>query len=210
VENRYALLFCSAMAPPRVIEPALLFVRRILSLASLVSLAAGTFGCAGYHLGPVKPAAMAQVRTLAVPAFKNNTLEPRLEVLLANVLIKQLQQDGTYHVVSEKDADAVVLCTVDKLDRQPARSVRNNASKGILADFYQTSEFTLDLVLKVDVQEKSTGKSVFKREVRGTSSFFVSSSNPLTADVNRDERQAISQAAEDASVRLTSYLSEGW
>jgi hypothetical protein len=198
------------MAPARVTGSALPLVRGLLSVASVVLLAASNSGCAGYHLGPVKPTAMAQVRTLAVPAFKNNTLEPRLEVLLANVLIKQLQQDGTYRIASEKDADAVVLCTVDKLDRQPARSVRNNASKGILADFYQTSEFTLDLVLKVDVQEKGTGKSLLKREVRGTSSFFVSSANPLTADVNRDERQAISQAAEDASVRLTSYLSEGW
>jgi hypothetical protein len=198
------------MAPARVTGSALPLVRGLLSVASVVLLAASNSGCAGYHLGPVKPAAMAQVRTLAVPAFRNNTLEPRLEVLLANVLIKQLQQDGTYRIASEKDADAVVLCTVDKLDRQPARSVRNNASKGILADFYQTSEFTLDLVLKVDVQEKGTGKSLLKREVRGTSSFFVSSANPLTADVNRDERQAISQAAEDASVRLTSYLSEGW
>ena len=198
------------MAPARVTGSALPLVRGLLSVASVVLLAASNSGCAGYNLGPVKPAAMAQVRTLAVPAFRNNTLEPRLEVLLANVLIKQLQQDGTYRIASDKDADAVVLCTVDKLDRQPARSVRNNASKGILADFYQTSEFTLDLVLKVDVQEKGTGKSLLKREVRGTSSFFVSSANPLTADVNRDERQAISQAAEDASVRLTSYLSEGW
>ena len=198
------------MAPARVTDSAFLLVRRLFCVASVVLLAASNSGCAGYHLGSVKPAALAQVRTLAVPAFKNNTLEPRLEVLLANVLIKQIQQDGTYRIASEKDADAVVLCTVDKLDRQPARSVRNNASKGILADFYQTSEFTLDLVLKVDVQEKGTGKSLLKREVRGTSSFFVSSAHPLTADVNRDERQAISQAAEDASVRLTSYLSEGW
>ena len=208
--RRNAFLFCSDMVPTRATDSAFFPVRWGLSVAAVVLLAASSSGCAGYHLGPVKPAAMAQVRTLAVPAFKNNTLEPRLEVLLANVLIKQIQQDGTYRIVSEKDADAVVLCTVEKLDRQPARSVRNNSSKGILADFYQTSEFTLDLVLKVDVQEKGTGKSLFKREVRGTSSFFVSSANPLTADVSRDERQAIPQAAEDASVRLTSYLSEGW
>lgn len=181
-----------------------------LSLAFVGVCAVGVSGCAGYHLGPVKPAAMAQVRTLAVPAFKNNTLEPRLEVLLANVLIKQIQQDGTYRVASEQDADAVVHCTVEKLDRQPARSVRNDAAKGISADFYQTSEFTLDLVLKVEVIEKNSGKKLFAREVRGTSSFFVSSANPLTADVNRDEHQAVPQAAEDAAVRLTSYLAEGW
>ncbi|NBV87058.1 MAG: hypothetical protein EBS01_12540, partial [Verrucomicrobia bacterium] len=105
---------------------------------------------------------------------------------------------------------AVVSCTIEKLDRQPARSVRNDSQKGISADFYQTSEFTLELVLRVEVREKASGKTLLNREVRGNSSFFVSSENPLTADVNRDERQAVPLAAEDAAVRITSYLSEGW
>jgi hypothetical protein len=34
--------------------------------------------------------------------------------------------------------------------------------------------------------------------------------NSRVANVNRDERQAIPQAAEEAAIRLTSYLSEGW
>jgi hypothetical protein len=87
----------------------------------------------------------------------------------------------------------------------------------VQSDFFQTSEYTLSLLLKVKVVQRSTGKILSEREVRGNSSFFVSSSNSLPADtnarvanVNRDERQAIPQAAEDAAVRLTSYLSEGW
>ncbi len=185
-------------------------LRMLLFVATGIVVVCGEVGCAGYRLGSIKPQAFAQVRTLAVPACKNNTLQPRLEVLMANVLIKQIQQDGTYQIAPEKDADAVVLCTIEKLDRQPARSVRNDSQKGISADFYQTSEFTLDLVLRVEVRDKSSGKTLLNREVRGSSSFFVSSENPLTADVNRDERQAVPLAAEDAAVRITSYLSEGW
>jgi hypothetical protein len=152
---------------------------------------------------------MKEVHTLAVPAFKNLTLEPRVEVMLANSVIKQLQQDGTYKISSEKESDAIVEGTLERIERTPAR--------GVHTDFYQTSEYTLTLLLKVKVVQRSTGKTLSEREVRGNSSFFVSSSSAMSAEigsrvanVNRDERQAIPQAAEDAAVRLTSYLSEGW
>jgi hypothetical protein len=178
-------------------------------LAGLVAAPLLFGGCAGYHLGPVKPSKMRDVHTLAVPAFKNMTLEPRVEVMLANTVIKQIQQDGTYKIASEHDSDAVVLGTIERIERTPAR--------GVQRDFFQTSEYTLSLVLSVKVQERSTGRTLSEREVRGNSSFFVSSSNSLSAEVNarvanvnRDERQAIPLAAEDAAIKLTSYLSEGW
>ncbi len=180
------------------------------SLGLLASVLVCFSGCAGYHVGPVKPAAMRQVRTIAVPAFKNSTLEPRLEILVANALIRQLQQDGTYKVTSERDADAILEGTIERIDRIPARGVRNDSSLGILADFYQTSEFTLNLALKINVIEKNSGKTLASKAVSGTASFFVSGANPRTANVNRDERQAVPQAAEDAATQITSYLSEGW
>lgn len=181
-------------------------------------------GCAGYHVGPVKPAVMSQVRTIAVPSFKNYTLEPRLEVLVANALIRQLQQDGTYKITSERDADAIVEGSIERIERLPARGVRKGNNTP--ADFYQTSEFTLNLVLSVKVLEKNSGKTLYFKSFSGKSSFFVSSTNSAiapattpatatnvntrTANVNRDERQAIPQAAEDAAQQITSYLSEGW
>ena len=33
---------------------------------------------------------------LQYPTFKNRTLVPRIEVLVTDTVIKQLQQDGTY------------------------------------------------------------------------------------------------------------------
>jgi hypothetical protein len=174
-------------------------------------LTSGVFlgGCVGYRLGPAKPASMKEVHTLAVPAFKNMTLEPRVEVMLANCVIKQLQQDGTYRISSENDSDAIVQGTLERIERTPSR--------GIQRDFYQTSEYTLSLVLRIKVIQRSTGKTISERELHGNSSFFVTSSNSMSpqinarvANVNRDERQAIPQAAEDAAIRLASYLSEGW
>ncbi len=57
---------------------------------------------------------------------------------------------------------------------------------------------------------RATGKEIDARTVNGTTSFFVSGSNTIAADVNQDERQAFPIAAEDLAIRLVSQLSEGW
>lgn len=158
-------------------------------------------GCAGYQLGSIKPKLMREVKTIAVSNFRNETLEPRVEVLLATALIKQIQQDGTYRVGNEKDADAILEGTLEELQRRPARSVRGNV--------LQTREYTLILRVRYRVTDRA-GRELDHRNVTGQTSFFVSGSDTIAADVNQDERQAIPLAAEDLAVRLVSQISEGW
>jgi hypothetical protein len=159
-------------------------------------------GCAGYKIGPIQPKFMEGIRTIAVPTFHNETLEPRVEVLLATGLIKQIQQDGTYQVASEKDADAIVQGTLMAIRRRPARSVRSNT--------LQTKEYTLELKCQFTVTNRATGAILDQETINGYTSFFVTGSDNGTADVNQDERQAIPLAAEDLAVQYVSHLSEGW
>lgn len=172
---------------------------RLTFLLPLVAVLLG--GCAGYHVGPIKPKTMREVKTIAVPTFKNDTLEPRVEVLLANAVIKQIQQDGTYKVVAERDADAILEGNLEEILRRPSRSVRGNV--------LQTREFTLVLRLRYRVTDRS-GRVLEQRAVNGQTSFFVSGTDSLAGDVNQDERQAFPLAAEDAAVHLVSQISEGW
>jgi Lipopolysaccharide-assembly len=169
----------------------------------LAALAAFTLaGCAGYQAGPIKPTPMAKVSTIAVQNFKNNTLEPRVEVLLANGIIKQIQEDGTYKIARENVADAVLEGTLEEIERRPARSVRGNV--------LLTREYELLVRIRYKVTNRVTGEQLEGRTVSGRTSFFVSGSNALAADVNQDERQALPLAVEDAGIRLVSQISEGW
>ncbi len=58
-------------------------------------------GCAGYRIGEVKPHYLESIRTIAIPTFRNETFQPRVEILLTNTVIKQLQQDGTFQITTE-------------------------------------------------------------------------------------------------------------
>jgi len=170
---------------------------------SLLPLAALLFtGCLGYHLGPVKPKYMAGFNSVSIPTFKNNTLRDRVEVMLANALIKQIQQDGTYQVKDSDDADVIIKGTLTNVGRAPARSVFGNV--------LLTEEYLLVVRCRFDAYKRSTGELIDHRELQGQTTFFVNGSVSIAADVNSQERQALPLAAEDLMIRYVSLLTEGW
>ena len=173
------------------------------SLATLFCLA--LTGCLGYHVGPVKPYYLRDVHTIAVPTFKNRTLVPRIEVLVTDTVIKQLQQDGTFQIVNGDRADATLTGEVSRIYRTPARSVSGN--------ILQTSEFSLALSVRYSLTGKN-GEQLGASEAVGTTSFFVSSGattgNITNGDVTTNERQALPLATEDLATRLVAQISEGW
>lgn len=153
-------------------------------------------GCLGYHLGPAKPIVLRDVHAIAVPVFENKTLLPRIEVLITDSVIKQLQQDGTYRISNENNADAILKAEITEISRAPARSVRGN----VLA----TTEFNLVMHVKYKLETPSGTVLMPSTDVIGTTSFFVGT------DVTTDERQALPLAAEELAIHLVTQLSEGW
>jgi outer membrane lipopolysaccharide assembly protein LptE/RlpB len=152
-------------------------------------------GC-GYKLGEIRPTPMRSVKDLSVPTFKNNTYEPRIEVLFADTLLKRLQQDGSYRIVNSDQAHAILNCTITKVDRNPLRSVQNN----VLA----TSEFGLTVQVRYDVVDQKTGAILMSGSAVGRTSFFSGN------DLQTIERQAISNAAADLASNIAAQITEGW
>jgi outer membrane lipopolysaccharide assembly protein LptE/RlpB len=163
--------------------------------ALLLSVLLVLSGC-GYKLGEIRPTPMRSVRTLAVPTFKNNTYESRIEVLFADTLVKQLQQDGTYQIVNTAQADAIVNCTIESIERGSLRSVQSN----VLA----TSEFSLIVNARYEVVDQRTGIILMQGTAQGRTSFFSGN------DLQTLERQGLSNAAADLSQNIATRLTEGW
>ncbi len=151
--------------------------------------------CAGYQLGSGKPQKMANVKKLAVPTFKNDTLEPRLEVLVTNALIKKLQLDGAYQIVPVNEADAVVKATVTEIQRSQFRSSRNNTLR--------TSELLMGLIVRYTVEDNA-GTQLMAGQSQGSSNIVLDPNIQLT------ERQALADASERLSINMASALTEGW
>ncbi|MEO8440129.1 MAG: LptE family protein [Spartobacteria bacterium] len=168
-------------------------MKKLLGAALLV-LSLG--GCAGYHVGPIQPYYLRDVHSIAVPTFENKTLVPRIAVLITDTVIKQFQQDGTYRIKGDDEADAILKGEITRITRAPARSVRGN----VLA----TTEFNLALRVRYSLVDRSGKVLAPPIEVVGTTSFFVG------PDITSDEAQALPLAAEELAIRVVSQLSEGW
>ncbi|MEI8293344.1 MAG: LptE family protein [bacterium] len=165
------------------------------SLPAVLAAVFALSGC-GYKLGEIRPTPMRSVRQLSVPTFKNNTYEPRIEVLFADTLVKRLQQDGTYRIVNSGQADAILHCTIIKIDRNALRSVQN--------DVLATSEFGLTVYVRYEVVDQTTGANLMSGTVNGKTSFFSGN------DLQTIERQAFSNAAIDLANNLAAQVTEGW
>ncbi len=152
-------------------------------------------GCAGYTLNGSKPAKLAEVTKLYVPTFENETLEPRLSVLVTNTVIKQLQATGTYQIVKESEADATLKGTITTIDRSQWRAVRSNTLR--------TKELLARMKLNYRVVD-SGGTTLQRGRVQATS--YV----PLDTNWQTSERQLLSETAERMSVTLAGELSNGW
>ena len=166
-------------------------------------------GCLGYTIGPIKPHYLADVHTIAVPVFKNETLIPQIDVLVTDSVIKQFQQDGTFKIGTEGNSDAVLKAEISRISRAPARSLEGNV--------LSTTEFNLVMRVKYKLVGRD-GKTIgTPNEVTGTTSFFRDmetapngSPGTIGGDVVMEERQAIPLAAEELANHLVTQLSEGW
>lgn len=172
-----------------------LFRRSVLLLA-LTGILGGLVSCAGYKLGAVKPSALADIRSMAIPPFKNATQEPKISVLISNTVIGQMQRDGTYTIASVDNADAVLRGTITQIDKRPLRGART--------DVLKTREMEVIVVVEFVVEDLGTGGEIDRGSVTGRSNIF------LDPNVQLSERQAIQNAAEKLANTLTSRLTEGF
>ena len=167
--------------------------RRSFSL-NLASLALS--GCAGYTLGPTKPANLTKIRRIAVPTFVNDTLEPRLQVITTNTIIKRLQMDGAYEIVSRDQADAILKGVILTVERRQARFARNES--------LASRELRINLRVQFELEERVTGIILLKGAAVGTSNIIIGTDFAIA------ETQALADAAERLSISLVSQLTTGW
>jgi hypothetical protein len=162
-----------------------------LALVALLSLAS----CAGYAPGVNKPKQLAAVTKLAVPTFKNDTLQPRLEVLVTDSVIKQLQIAGTYKIVPVSEADAVLYGVIEDITSRQYRAHRNNTIR--------TSQLLVGLIVKYEVKDVN-GEVLLKGQPRALSTLILDPNYQVT------KQQALADAASRLGENLSIEITEGW
>ena len=151
-------------------------------------------GCVGYVAGPTNglPAGSRSVR---VEFFGNETLEPRLVVAVNRALKRNLQQDGTYTLETQGEADIVV-------SGQLTEFLRNGISY-TPGDSLVVQDYTMQLTARIKVSDRTSGKVVYEGDVTGKSTVRVGN------DLTSSQRQSIPLIADHLARQATSFIVDG-
>ena len=162
---------------------------------SLLLLVAALFsGCAGYRLGPVD-GSVAGSKTVKVTYFQNKTLEPRIAEYVNHALRKDLQQEGTYALVTRGDADIIIKGEITNYLR--------SAISFQPGDIQTARDYQLAMVAKFEAVDTASGKVVLSKEVNGRITIRTGT------DLASAERQAGPLLARDLADKITTALTEG-
>ncbi|OCA03828.1 LPS assembly lipoprotein LptE [Akkermansia glycaniphila] len=167
--------------------------KRTFFLALSGMLLLGTLPGCGYHIGGLKPKALASMKTFNVVMMENRSLEPQAGVLMTSALTDVLQRDGTYEIATRNAGDFRIEGCVTGISFRQERSS--------YTDSYLSTEIGLQLFVTYNVYSNKTGKLLTSGSTTATSTFF-NSGNVQTARTNALS-YAVRRAAENIADRLT-------
>ncbi|HTB85042.1 MAG TPA: LPS assembly lipoprotein LptE [Candidatus Sulfotelmatobacter sp.] len=165
---------------------------RLLKIFLPAALAFALAGCASYHLGPMPD--KDGNHSVEVQPFNNQTLEPRLGDAFTQALRERFQEDATYHLDTQGGGDIIVSGVITAYRRA---GLGYSGTDAITPENYR-----IEVVVHVIARERSTGKVLLDREVRGHTLVAIGQ------DLASAERQAQPLLAEDLARNITELLAE--
>jgi outer membrane lipopolysaccharide assembly protein LptE/RlpB len=172
-----------------------LFVRSI----AIAALALVLPSC-GYHVSGTAPALPAEWKSIAIPAFKNDTTQYRIEQRFTSAVIRQFLERTKYRIIQNpEDADAILHGEVVSLEASP---VLFNATTG------QVTSMVVTIHTRVSLVEIKTQKVVYHND-----DVVFRDEYQISTDVQsffQEEGPAVERMARDFAAQLVSNVTENF
>jgi outer membrane lipopolysaccharide assembly protein LptE/RlpB len=172
--------------------------RRLLWLAALFAALAGA-GC-GYHVAGHAAQLPSEWKTIAIPAFTNDTTRYRIEQRFTQAVIREFITRTKYRVVQDtKSADAVLDGEVLSIDANP---ILFQATTG------QVTTMLVTVHAKVQLVDNRTQKPVYKND-----DMVFRNEYQISTDVNsffEQQDPALERMSRDLASHLVSDVLENF
>jgi hypothetical protein len=151
-----------------------------------VAMAISLIGC-GYHVAGRLSGAPAEWRTIAIPAFKNDTTHDRIEQRFTEAVIREFISRTKYRIIQDPAAaDAILHGEVLSIDTSP---VLFNANTGEVATMLVTVH------AKVELDDSVSKKAVYRNadmlfrdeyQISSDPQSFFNEEDPALGRMSRD------------------------
>jgi outer membrane lipopolysaccharide assembly protein LptE/RlpB len=150
-------------------------VKRLLIAGCLMLALALALGGCGYNFRGKTNNLPSDVRTIAIPVFKNNTGETRIESTFTDQVIFQFTRSQILRVTSEGNADAVLRGTVTRADVEDVAYTTSDTSQ----------KRRITIAIKATLTRTRDGKVLWQRNELKQQRTFTVGSSPQTTEANK-------------------------
>lgn len=150
-------------------------------------------GCTGYRLGTTLPA---ELRSVFVPTFSNQSNEPQVEIVSTQETIREFQRDGTMTILEERQAATMVRGTIISYELVPIRYDRDDAKS--------VEQYRIILTARIEFLRSGTNEVLMDTTVQGDTTF------PVAGDLPSAKRAALPDAANSLARRVVSTVISCW
>jgi len=153
-------------------------LRQAAGLSIVVCLCAVVAGC-GYTYATSRLSD--EYTSVAVPAFKNKSFEPNIQILVTNLLIRELQADGRFRIVDDpQSADLVLSGAITGFE---AGAISFSTEDNI-------GQFRITLLANASLEDRRAGRTIWKKDGLRGADFYQTLGG-------RSREKALEEAAEN-------------
>jgi outer membrane lipopolysaccharide assembly protein LptE/RlpB len=177
-------------------------IRRLAFAAAAFVLMAAAFFCAGcgYHVAGRAANLPSDWKTIAVPAFTNDTTQYRIEQTFTQAVIREFISRTKYRIVQDtQSADAVLHGEVLSIETNP---ILFNANTG------EVTAMLVTVHTKVQLTDNKTQKPVYQND-----DMLFRDEYQISPDVQsffEEQNPAIERMSRDFASRLVANVVEGF
>jgi outer membrane lipopolysaccharide assembly protein LptE/RlpB len=157
-------------------------------------------GSCGYHVAGTHSALPADWRTIAVPAFKNDTTRYRIEQKVTEAVIREFIARTKYRIIQdEPSADAVLRGEIVSVDTTP---MLFNTTTG------EVTTMLVSVHTKVDLLDNKSQKPVYQAK-----DMVFRQEYQISTDVRsffQEQDPALERMARDFASKLVANVTEGF
>jgi outer membrane lipopolysaccharide assembly protein LptE/RlpB len=179
--------------------PSLLRAELFFAVVAVMMACVVPAGC-GYHVAGRSANIPAEWRTLAIPAFKNDTTHDRIEQIFTEAVIREFLTRTKYHIIQDPAAaDAVLRGEVLSIETSPVLFDAN------------TGEVTTMLVTvhsKVELDDATSQKPIYHNDDMIFRDEYQISSDP--ASFFNEQDPALGRMSRDLAAHLVAAILDGF
>ena len=185
-------------SPPGPISAGAHLLGRPLFSASL-ALVASLAGCAYYSTSATGGGT--SFRSIAVPLFKNETLEHGLEETVTRTVADAFIEDNNLDVVAETEAQSILWGTIADYRRIPFTF---NAQNVVI-------EYKLEIVARVEYEDRENNKTVWSdNDLRAWATYAAEGTSGGSEETVASEDEAVEVAVDKLARELVAKTVGGW